>query len=251
VTTFAGSGAAGAVNGTGTAASFNRPVAIAIDTSGNLYVADASNNMIREITPGGVVTTFFNGIGYPQGVAVDNFGNVYVTAPNGIGEITPGGVFTGIAGSGTAGNSNGTGGAASFDNPEGLALDSSGNIYIADRSNNLIRKITSGGVVTTLAGSGAAGSANGIGTAASFNWPDGITLDSSGNVYVSDEDGDLLREITPGGVVTTIAGIGSGGNTNGPALSASFAGPWGLAIDSLGNIYIADEDDNLIRKYVP
>ncbi len=265
VTTLAGSGAIGAVNATGTAASFHTPYALAVDSSGNVYVADTINNLIRMITPGGVVTTLagggpccavnatgtaasFNG---PWGIAVDASGNVYVADQTNdlIRKITPGGVVTTLAGSGAWGATNGTGTAASFYNPVGLAVDSSGNVYVADSYNDMIRKITPGGVVTTLAGSGSAGSADGIGTAASFNMPLGVAVDSSGNVYVTDAWNNLIREITPGGVVTTLLGkVGVAGSTNGNCYQALFNQPDGIAVDSSGKIYIADQDNNLIRE---
>jgi sugar lactone lactonase YvrE len=172
-------------------------------------------------------------------------------------KITPGGVVTTLAGSGHDGSANGTGSAASFYGPYGIAMDSSGNIYVADTWNQLIRKITSGGVVTTLAGGGAGfdsngfaipGNANGTGTAASFSFPEGVAVDSLGNVYVADSGNDLIRKITSGGVVTTLAGGGSGTATNGSGTAASFSEPTGVAVDSSGNVYVADSHNNLIRK---
>jgi streptogramin lyase len=210
VTTLAGSGSAGSTNGTGTAASFNQPYGVAVDASGNVYVAEYAGSLIRKITSGGVVTT--------------------------------------LAGSGSAGADNGTGTAASFYYPVGVAVDASGNVYVADAGNNLIRKITSGGVVTTLAGTGSAGADNGTGTAASFSNPIGVWVDASGNVYVADEYNNLIRKITSGGVVTTLAGSGSAGAGNGTGTAASFYSPTGVAVDTSGNVYVADANNNLIRK---
>ena len=264
VTTLAGSGSTGSTNGTGTAASFNYPGGIAVDGSGNVYVGDTGNNLIRKITPAGVVTTLAgsgsegsaNETGTaasfrsPWGVAVDGSDNVYVADPNNnlIRKITSAGVVTTLAGSGSSGSTNGTGTAASFRSPWGVAVDGSGNVYVADRSNHLIRKITPEGVVTTLAGSGSEGSANGTGTAASFNSPSGVAVDFSGNVYVADQSNNLIRKITPEGVVTTLAGSGSSGSTNGIGTAASFGYPAGVAVDVSSNVYVADISNHLIRK---
>jgi streptogramin lyase len=263
-TTFAGSGTGGNVNGTGTAASFKNPLGVAVDAAGNIYVADASNNLIRKITPAGIVTTFAgsgtagsaNGTGTfaqfnnPHGITVDPVGNIFVAdyTNNLIREISPAGVVTTFAGSGTAGATNGTGTAASFKNPFGLSADISGNLYVADYGNNLIRKITPAGVVTTLAGSGVAGKANGIGTAASFNNPLGTTVDASGNVYVADAANDLIRIISPAGAVTTLAGTGTAGAINGAGNVASFYSPHGLAVDASGDLYVGDAANNLVRQ---
>jgi streptogramin lyase len=265
VTTLAGSGYRASTNGTGTAASFWNPSGVAVDGNGNVYVADQNNDLIRKITPAGVVTTFAgsgsagaaNGTGtaasfwYPSGVAVDGNGNVYVADQNNdlIRKITPAGVVTTLAGSGSAGAANGTGTAASFNSPNGVAVDGSGNVYVADKFNHLIRKITPAGVVTTLAGSGSDGSANGTGTAASFSYPLGVAVDGSGNVYVADSY--LIRKITPAGVVTTLAGSGSYGAANGTGTAASFHSPYGVAVDGSGNVYVADYSNQVIRKVTP
>jgi sugar lactone lactonase YvrE len=267
VSTLAGSGAMGSTNATGTAASFNYPYGIGIDPSGNLYVSDTSNELMRKIAPGAVVSTmagtgatgFMNGAGtvatfdVPIGLAVDSSGNVYVADEynNAIREITPAGVVSTLAGSGAAGAANGTGTAASFSTPYGVGVDSSGNVYVADTGNNLVRKITPGGVVTTLAGSGAAGTANGTGTAASFSGPAGIGVDSAGNIYVGDAFNNLIRKITPAGVVTTLAGTGAAGANNGAANTATFNEPGALAVDASGNIYVADYNNDLIREIIP
>ena len=165
-------------------------------------------------------------------------------------KITPEGLVTTFAGSGTRGSSDGTGASASFYFPMGLAVDSSGNVYVADEANNLIRKITPTGVVSTFAGSGSRGSTNGTGTEASFNGPIGIALDSSGNVYVSDNGNHLIRKITSAGVVSTLAGTGSQGFENGEGTAASFYSPNGISVDSTGNVYVADTYNHLIRKII-
>jgi len=268
VTTLAGSGAAGATNGTGTAASFNNPFGTAVDAAGNVYVADFRNNLIREISPAGAVTTLAgsgaagrtNGTGtaasfsLPADVAVDAAGNVYVAdyANALIRKISPAGVVTTLAGSGTTGSANGTGTAASFYEPTGVTVDAAGNVYVADAGNNLIREISPAGVVTTLAGGGAGGSTNGTGTAASFYNPNGVAVDAAGNVYVAEYSTNLIRKISPAGAVTTLAGsAGISGSTNGTGTAASFAGPSDVAIDAAGNVYVTDQGNQLIRKISP
>ena len=263
VTTLAGSGTATFANGTGGDASFNTPEGVAVDGSGNVYVADRMNQIIRKITPSGVVTTFagnsvygfINATGtsarfkYPEDVAVDGSGNVYVAdkGNHSIRKITSSGVVTTLAGTGISGSTNATGTDASFNNPTDIAVDGSGNVYVADAGNYLIRKITPSGVVTTLAGSGSAVSTDGAGTSASFDKPSGIAVDGSGNVYVADYNSHLIRKITPSGVVTTLAGS-SLGSTDATGASASFYNPLGVAVDGSGNIYVADFRNHKIRK---
>ena len=267
VTTLAGSGAFGAVNGPGSAATFHYPLGIAVDNSGNLYVSDQGNSLIRKITAGGVVTTLAgsgtkgnaNGAGItasfydPYGVAVDASGNVYVAdeGNNLIRKITSAGVVSTFAGSGVVGASNGTGTAATFNHPYGVAVDPSGNVYVAEGANNLVRKITPAGVVTTFAGSGAKGSLNGTGAGASFYDPEGIAVDALGNVYVSDSGNEVIRKITPAGVVTTLAGSGAIGAANGPGPAASFNYPYGISVDITGNVYVVDQLGDLVRKISP
>ncbi|GHU55930.1 hypothetical protein FACS189442_4040 [Spirochaetia bacterium] len=262
VTTLAGSGDRGYADGTGTAARFYNPRGVAVDNAGNVYVADTSNHRIRKISPGGVVTTlagsgtsgYADGTGTaarfysPTGVAVDNAGNVYVAdyGNNRIRKISPSGVVTTLAGS-TQGYADGTGTAARFDYPFGVAADNAGNVYVADYGNHRIRKISPSGVVTTLAGSGAKGYADRTGTAAKFNNPSGVAVDNAGNVYVADYYNHRIRKISPSGVVTTLAGIGYG-YADGTATAAEFSFPYGVAVDNVGTVYVADTENHLIRK---
>jgi hypothetical protein len=270
VTTLAGlAGITGSADGTGSAARFYYPYDVATDSWGNVYVADTYNDTIRKVTPAGVVTTLAGSAGVagtndgtgsaarfynPSAVATDSSGNVYVTDRDNytIRKITPAGVVTTLAGlAGNHGSADGTGSAARFYNPQGVATDSSGNVYVADSINSTIRKITPVGVVSTLAGlAGSHGSADGTGSAARFYFPQGgVATDSSGNVYVADTLNSTIRKITPAGVVTTLAGLaGSFGSADGTGSAARFYYPYGVATDSSGNVYVADAGNNTIRK---
>ena len=262
VTTLAGS-TNGNNNGTGTAAKFNAPSGVAVDSSGHVYVADQGNHRIRKISPAGVVTTFAGSTqGYmddtgtaakfnaPSGVAVDSSGHVYVADQGNhrIRKIDPAGVVTTLAGS-TSGSADGTGTAAQFNGPYGVAVDSSGQVYVADFSNNRIRKIDPTGVVTTLAGS-SYGYMDGTGTAARFRYPTGVAVDSSGQVYVADLLNNRIRKISPTAVVSTLAGSSSG-YMDGTGTAAQFNQPSGVAVDSSGNVYVADFSNHRIRKISP
>jgi sugar lactone lactonase YvrE len=273
VTTLAGSVAqVGSVDGTGSAARFNKVNGIATDSAGNAYVADSGNQTIRKITRAGVVSLFAgtNGLSYggfadggpgtamfrsPGGVASDSAGNIYVadTYNEAIRKITPDGVVSTLAGSGSGipGSADGTGAAAQFNNPTGIATDAAGNIYVADSSNFTIRKITQAGVVTTFSGTaGVTGSADG--SHALFGSPLGIAVDTAGNAYVADTGNQTIRRITSAGIVTTVAGTaGESGSADGAGGAARFNQPSGLAIDTSGNVYVADGNNNTIRLMTP
>jgi sugar lactone lactonase YvrE len=264
VSTLAGS-TSGYEDGTGAAAKFKNPSGVAVDGSGNVYVADTENHRIRKITSEGVVSVLAgsgtagsaDGTGAsaafksPSGVAVDSSGNVYVadTENHRIRKITSEGVVSVFAGSGTAGATDGTGASATFKSPSGVAVDGSGNVYVADTGNHLIRKITSGGVVSVFAGSTTAGYTDATGTAAAFKSPSGVAVDGSGNVYVADTGNNRIRHITSGGVVTTLAGSGAVSSTDGTGTAAAFYKPFGIAVDSSGNVYVADTGDVVADTY--
>jgi len=217
VMTLAGSaGNSGSTDGTGTAARFTDPADVTVDGAGNVYVSDTDNFAIRKITPAGAVTT-----------------------------------LAGLAGA--RGSTDGTASAARFNHPTGITVDGAGNVYVADTDNETIRKITAAGVVTTVAGqAGRTGSADGTGTAAQFSSPSDVNVDSAGNLYIADAGNNTIRRITPTGVVTTVAGVaGASGSTDGTGAGARFSSPEGVTVDGAGNLYVADTNNQTIRKISP
>ncbi len=254
VSTLAGSGAGGSDDGPAATATFYDLMGVAVDSSGAVYVADHWNHTIRKIY-GGTVSTLAGlagSYGYvdgtrsaarfyaPEDVAVDASGNVYVADGHNerIRKITPAGVVTTFAG---------TGDITVMNNPSSLAVDAEGNVYVTDMYNNRILKITPSGTVSTLAG-GTAGFRDGMGAAASFYEPTGITVDLSGNVYVSDSLNHRIRKITPTGWVTTLAGSGIRGFADGIGTAANFNWPMGIGWGPSNALYVGDTDNNLIRK---
>lgn len=270
VTTLAGtSGIFGSTNAVGAAARFNNPTGVAFDSStGNLYVADQGNSTIRKIAPTGAVTTLAGTAGPPGykdgtgadvrfsnpfGVAVDSAGTVYVadTGNNVIRKVTATGDVTTLAG--VAGPPGGTDSPnARFAGPTGVAVDGAGNVYVADQLNHTVRKIDPAGMVVTLAGMTLMrGTANGMGGVARFNFPTGVAVDGANNIYITDEGSHTLRQVTPDGIVSTPFGAATiAGATDGPAATARFNLPTGVAVDSTGKIFVTDQGSQIVRKII-
>ena len=275
VSTLAGNaGFAGYTNAMGTSAEFDQPSCAVADTAGNLYITDTGNDLIRKITPAGVVTTIAgqpgenisfdgtNGSAFfaaPNGIAIDSMTNLYVTdGDNTIRRMTPKGtnwIVTTIAGqTNSYGSNDGLGTNALFSGPAGIAADTNGNLYIADSYNKTIRKLTNLGtnwMSSIFAGlPGAQGSADGTNSGARFGSPVGVAVDTSNDVYVADVNNNNIRKITISGtndIVTTFAGIAPG-SADGPGQAARFWNPTGAAVDGSGNIFVADLYNSTVRR---
>jgi secreted PhoX family phosphatase len=271
VSTLAGTpGSFAFADGTGSAARFNGNGGLALDAAGNLFVADWDNFLVRRVTAAGVVTTLAGSPGSagstdgtgaaarfvnPNGLAIDTAGNVYVADWGNatIRRITPAGVVTTLAGTpGSPGSADGTGAAARFSLPTGVAVDSAGNVYVADQGNNTIRRITPAGVVTTLAGSaGSAGSTDGTGSAARFTSPSVLSISPTGDLFViAGVNGETVRKITAAGVVTTVVGVA--GQASAVVLGANPRLRNGRAVHAISsNRLLVTADNALLDITVP
>jgi len=248
----------GSTNANGIPTIYENPLGVAIDATGNLYVSYLASSVVRKISTSGAGEILAqdltvgtpNGLQQPLGLALDASGNLYVAGYSScsIIQISPSGLVNTFAGVGLQGNTNGSKSTARFNVPDGVAVDAKGNVYVADTGNNEIRKISTSGIVTTLAGSVNSGSSNGLGASASFFAPTGIAVDGGGNLYVADCNNNLIRKITPSGLVSTLAGTGSAGSANGAGNNASFNEPVDLAMGPDGNLYVADRGSNMVRK---
>lgn len=271
VTTLAGSDAVtGSKDGLGAAAQFSAPGGIVIDDAGNLYVADTGNSTIRKITQAGQVTTIAGVAGnasavdaigtaarfnQPRGMALDPAGNLFVvdTGNHVVRKISLDGSVTTIAGkAGVAGNTDGSGFSARFNSPHGMTIDALGNLFVSETGSVTIRKITPSGEVSTVAGkAGGDGGADGPGESARFRRPLAVAADTAGNLYIADTGNHAIRKVDPAGNVTTLSGIADYllcGYADGAASAARFCHPSGIAVDTEGALYVADEYNQVIRK---
>ncbi len=277
ITTVAGSDALGfsGDGGPATSASLSVPEGAAVDATGNLFIADTQNQRIRKVDTNGIITTVagdgnaaFSGdngpatsasLNFPTEVVVDGAGNLFIadTSNNRVRKVDSGGTITTVAGNGTSGFS-GDGGpatSASLAGPDSAALDGAGNLFIADTSNQRVRKVDHATqVISTVAGNGTAGFSGdgGPATSASLFNPFAVGMDATGNMWIADFGNNRVRKVTANGIITTVAGNGTAGfsGDGGPAGSASLNSPAGLALDSLGNFFIADSGNNRIRRVV-
>ena len=277
ITTIAGNGISGysGDGGPATSAQFNGPYGIAVDMAGDLFIADKNNERVRKVTPDGVISTVagngtigFNGdegpatsaqLFGPYGVAVDTAGDLFIAdaANERVRKVTPDGVISTVAGNGTSGYSGDGNSATSaqLNTPHAVAVDTAGNLFIADYGNNCIRKVTPNGVISTVAGNGSLGYSGdgGPATSAQLFDPDGVVVDAAGNIFIADKGNSCVRKVTPDGLINTVAGNGTSGYSGdgGPATSAQLIDPSGVVVDTAGNLFIADFGNNSVRKVTP
>ena len=275
ITTVAGTGELGfsGDSGPATQAQIDSPYGVAVDSTGNLYFADARNDRIRKVDSTGTITTVAGGMGSesfrngdpatraplnsPTGVAVDGAGNLYIAdrSNHRILKVDSAGTGTTVAGIPRVSGPGGDGGPArqaTLSWPRGVAVDGAGNLYIADTGNGLIRKIDSTGTITTVAGGGGLGSGGdgGPATQAQLTAPEAVAVDGAGHLYIADRSSNRVRKVDSTGTITTVAGTGEFGfsGDDSPATQAEINSPYGVAADGAGNLYIADSGNDRIRK---
>ncbi len=277
ISTVAGNGIRGLSGdgGPATNASLANPDGLAVDAAGNLFIADSSNHRIRRVSPDGIISKvagsefggFFSGDGgpatnaavaFPRGLALDTAGNLFIadTLNFRIRRVSPDGIISTVAGNGTE-RFSGDGGAAtsaSLVRPQAVAVDAAGNLFIADTFNHRIRQVSPDGIISTVAGNGRGGFSGdgGPATNASLVFPEGLALDAAGNLFIADAFNDRIRQVSPDGIISTVAGNGIRGfsGDGGPATNASLD-PDGLAVDAAGNLFIADFGNGRIRRVSP
>lgn len=274
ITTIAGKGTSGfsGDGGAATAAELKRPTHVAVDASGNVYITDADNARIRKVNTSGVISTYagngslgFAGDGgpatdgklyQPAALSLDATGNLYIADGfnQRIRKVTPAGVLSTVAGKGTYGFSGDGGSAivAEFNGTQGVAIDGAGNIFVGDKNNNRIRKVNTAGTISTYAGKDTAGYSgdSGAATLAKLKNPTSVRVGKSGELFFVDFGNNLIRKVDASGIISTIAGTGAVGTTGdgGPATAATFTWPTDIALDTAGNLYIADQGNHRIRK---
>lgn len=257
VTTFAGTGEPGGLDGSLTSATFFSPYDLEVDTQGNVFVIESVYGRIRKITPDGNVSVYTSGItedGYPLNfpfsLAAGPNGVLYISEGEGcvIHKVTPDGVIRRFAGDRTPGYRDGQGAEARFGRPAGIDVDASGNVYVADVFNHSIRKITPDGTVSTLAGTGERGFVDGPAATAKFGHPVALDVGKDGAVYVTEASNNSVRKLTPDGQVVTLAGNGTTGDVDGDGATARFSDPEGIYVDDSGVVYVSDSDNCRIKK---